>query len=482
MIMKKLSLFLSLVWLPIVAGAQTHFMADGIRYRIVQEADESMTVGLVHVAPLENGEYEGDVVIPNAVKSGPEAYAEAYKVVGIDEKAFADCYDLESVTLPPSVEAIGALAFQNSPSLEKVVLPYGNLTEIGPASFCYAAIRSIEIPASVRVIRGQSFALCERLASVVLPEGLEQLEGSTFLNCTSLTSIHLPASLKSIGFSDFSGTGLKEISFPQGLRIIPMAVCSGCPNLTKVDIPESVREIQNGAFANCPRLEFIHLPSRLRLIGSAVFSSTGLKQIDIPEGVSMVPDYCFSDCESLTSVRLPEGLEKIGDAAFSSCPIQTIHLPSSLKTIGVSAFSFSGITQVTIPGGISSLPESCFNACKQLTSVTLSEGLESVGEEAFYECPIQTLVLPSSLKTLEEECFARTNIQELIIPYKVTILREDAFESCRDLVKVDILAPLDNLDKDIFSRCYKLKSVTVHFPIGKANPYPEDGLFRVVYD
>ena len=175
--MKKILIVFFLIWLPIVAGAQTHFMADGIRYRIVQDADESVTVGLVHVASLENGEYEGDVVIPNAVKSGPEAYAETYKVVGIDEKAFADCYDLESVTLPPSVEIIGALAFQNSPSLEKVVLPYGNLTEIGPASFCYAAIRSIEIPASVRVIRVSAFASCEKLESVVFSEGLEQLEG-----------------------------------------------------------------------------------------------------------------------------------------------------------------------------------------------------------------------------------------------------------------------------------------------------------------
>jgi hypothetical protein len=128
------------------------------------------------------------------------------------------------------------------------------------------------------------------------------------------------------------------------------------------------------------------------------------------------------------------------------------------------------------------LPDRCFFNCEQLTSVTLHEGLEVLGKSVFEHCPFQTVTFPSTLKTLGEESFSNTGLSDFIIPKNVSSIGKEAFNNCSDLVKVDILAPLDTLDKAIFSRCHKLKSVTVHFPIGKDNPYTEDGLFRVVYD
>ncbi len=212
-------------------------------------------------------------------------------------------------------------------------------------------------------------------------------------------------------------------------------------------------------FSGCP-IQTIDLPSTLKTIGKACFEETALTELRIPDSVTEIGERAFMDCQQLVSILLP----------------------SHLHALGAGAFSYTGLTQIDIPGTVAVLPDRCFFNCEQLTSVTLHEGLEVLGKSVFEHCPFQTVTFPSTLKTLGEESFSNTGLSDFIIPKNVSSIGKEAFNNCSDLVKVDILAPLDTLDKAIFSRCYKLKSVTVHFPKGKAIHYPEDGLFRVVYD
>lgn len=386
-------MFLSFILVPFYIDAQSFFITDGIRYRVVQDADESVSTGLAHVAPMENGEYEGNVIIPNAVRNGTDTFADVYKVVGIDDKAFSGCYDLESVTLPVSIESIGQYAFQNSPSLQTVSIPYGNLLSIGDWSFAQSSIRSIDLPETIKTVGEGAFYSCENLRSIMLPDGLESIGRLAFGECKELGSIQLPPSLKTIGDICFSGSGIETISFPEGTRLIPMSVCQDCSKLVSVYLPESVREIGLGAFSICTSLENINLPERLMKIGMSAFSSAGLCEIIIPGSVKEIPDGCFAACQQLASVSVLNGVESIGSGAFTVCTaLKTIELPPSLKKIG------SG-------------------------------------------------------------CFAQSGLAELTLPSSQIEIEEDAFDSCPNL-----------------------KEVIVHLPGGTANPYPDKGLFRVIYD
>ena len=142
------------------------FEVDGINYRVVKEPDGTMTTGTVSVCPMEFGEYEGDIVIPNAVKETNDQYADKYKVISIDNSAFAQTEYLKSVKLSPSIETIGDSTFFLS-SVVKVELPMGNLKVIGKSVFEQSKIDSIDIPSTVKVIGENAFSHCVDLESVV---------------------------------------------------------------------------------------------------------------------------------------------------------------------------------------------------------------------------------------------------------------------------------------------------------------------------
>ena len=86
--------------------------------------------------------------------------------VGIADKAFYDCRDLTSVTIPGSVTSIGYSAF----------------------GYC-TGLTSITIPDSVTSIVGSAFAGCTSLKSVIIGDSVTLIGGFTFSGCTSLTSI-----------------------------------------------------------------------------------------------------------------------------------------------------------------------------------------------------------------------------------------------------------------------------------------------------
>ena len=77
---------------------------------------------------------------------------------------------------------------------------------------------------------------------------------------------------------------------------------------------------------------------------------------------------------------VPEGTVKIDFGCFRNTDTETITLPSSLKEIKEDSFKETNIVEIIIPKTVKSIGNYAFYECKNLTSVTLSEGLESIGE------------------------------------------------------------------------------------------------------
>ena len=82
-------------------------------------------------------------------------------------------------------------------------------------------------------------------------------------------------------------------------------------------------------------------------------------------------------------MTLNKKLKSIGNWCFRDSPIKEINIPSTVTSIGSWGFKNTLITEVVIPKGVKKLEDNTFYECKNLTSVTLPEGLESIGECAF---------------------------------------------------------------------------------------------------
>ncbi len=128
---------------------------------------------------------------------------------------------ISSVTLPESLDSIGAYAFRECKLIENISLP-NNVKSIGKGAF-YGCDRleSIEIPNIVSYIGENAFAHCYSLSSIVLPDGLISIDRNAFKDCTGLSTISIPNSVTTIGESAFWGcTGLFDITIGKSVSMI----------------------------------------------------------------------------------------------------------------------------------------------------------------------------------------------------------------------------------------------------------------------
>ncbi len=446
-----------------------------------------------------------EIVIPASVKTLDQAafytceslskitLNEGLESIGID--AFYRS-GLTEIVIPASVQSIGVNAFRDSTKLSKVVFNYG-LKSIGNDAFRNTGISSLTIPASVKNIGNGTFAACKNLKSVSFAEAAEgqtlvmtTLGIETFEGCSKLTSVTLREGISQLGTGAFANTSITSITIPASVTTLGQAAFFKCKNLatvtlqegletigveafvqtaiSEITIPASVKTIGQGAFIECGNLTTVNLNKGLETIGVEAFALTAISEITIPASVKTIEQGVFFGCSNLTTVTLNEGLTTIGSFAFEASAITSIHIPASVTTIGsnpflscaqlteitvaegqsnftvidgvlysvkkdnpahlisypmgkaaasltvpdgvtsigIDAFSHSAVTAVTLPASLTTLQNFAFYDCRNLTTVTLNEGLEYIGIKAFACTAISEITIPASVVTIDENAFA----------------------------------------------------------------------------
>ena len=273
------------------------YKIDGIGYDILS-SDERM-------AEVINGEYSGDVVIPETM----EYEGITYRVTAIGDYAFYYCTDLTSVTIPESVTTIGDDAFYYCTDLTSVTIPE-SVISIGDWAFGRCrGLTSVTIPNSVTTIGDFAFLSCDGLTSVTIPENVTVIGEGTFLFCDGLTSVTIPESVTAIGSDAFNCSGLTSITIPDGVTSIGDYTFAYCFGLHEVTIGDGVTSIGDSAFYNC----------------------SGLTSITIPDGVTSIGEYAFGGCDDLTSVTAYNPIPvDIGSYVFRGvdCANCTLYVPA----------------------------------------------------------------------------------------------------------------------------------------------------------
>ena len=140
--------------------------------------------------------------------------------------------------------------------------------------------------------------------------------------------------------------------------------------------------------------------------------------------------------------------------------ILSVSLPEGLTSIGWYAFSdCSSLTSVSLGNSVTSIGGYAFAWCSSLTSITLPNSVTSIGEYAFVGCSSLTSVtLGNSVTSIGEYAFYYcTSLTSITIPNSVTSIGENAFEDCSSLTKT-------NYTGDIASWC------NIQFANADANP------------
>jgi hypothetical protein len=128
--------------------------------------------------------------------------------------------------------------------------------------------------------------------------------------------------------------------------------------------------------------------------------------------------------------------------------------------MGTDAFAgCSGLTELYLGCDGSALPRNAFADCSSLSSVTVTS--KTVPEKLFADLPITTVTLGEAVEKIGEEAFRGTSVTELVLPETVRNVASKAFDDCLQLESVTILCDADALPADAFKGCENLKTVTI---------------------
>ena len=104
---------------------------------------------------------------------------------------------------------------------------------------------------------------------------------------------------------------------------------------------------------------------------------------------------------------------------------------------------------------------SAFKLCKELTSVTLPNTIDSICNNAFRGTPkLTSLSIPSSVSKIGEFAFYGSGITSIAIPEGVERIEEQTFVDCKALKEIEFPSSLNYIGLKAFNKCKAIEKFT----------------------
>ena len=258
------------------------------------------------------------------------------------------------------------------------------------------------------------------IPSIINLSPVTAIKQSAFAN-TGLTTVTVPDTVTTIGEGAFKGCALTEISLPfvgesrtaRGVtQVFGYIFGYTYINSNYETIEGAIFQYENGSYRYWyyipATLEKVTITDVTVIPEKAFNSCTMLKEVTLNGNVTTVNASAFSECSNLTTLNGIESLENINDFAFRNCKNLLNFPTSALKVVGQYSF---------------------YN-CINLSEVTFSEELQSIGGWAFVNTSITQIELKNGLQSIGAYAFENTGLTTVTVPDTVTTIGEGAFKGC----------------------------------------------------
>lgn len=154
--------------------------------------------------------------------------------------------------------------------------------------------------------------------------------------------------------------------------------------ITSVDIHAPITET-GSMFSGCTSLTSVSLPETVTTIGSYAFSGcTSLASFTVDNDISTIGYSAFDGCESLEEFVIKDGDTPISLDDMSTMPVKRLQIGREINFTSYSSpkWNSSTLEYATISGNVKTVPDNMFNMCSSLKSLTIGEGVTTIGEWA----------------------------------------------------------------------------------------------------
>ena len=256
--------------------------------------------------------------------------------------------------------------------------------------------------------------------------------------------------------------------------------------LSGVTIPSSVTEIKRGCFFNVMgTISVINIPASVTRIGELAFVVQNLTSINVDENnpsYRTIDGMLFSkDTATLVAcpsakdgaITLPQSTKCIANFAFTYCfYITSVTLHEGISSIGSWAFwSNTSLNDVVIPASVTHIGPNPFAYCLALDNLAISDDnthyyldgtmIYSADGDSLLSAhkSVDSVFLPNTLRYVNG--FGKNqNVKYVQVPNTVTTIGDDAFNGSK-IVGIDLPTHVNLIGEDAFAYCRSLKRVAM---------------------
>ena len=434
-----------------VAGTTTLIDRASVIYNCLDSVYIPPSVTSIGSEAFFGSNYLKTIIVPNTVNS-------------ISNRCFAYNYQLKTAKLPP-LSGISDQLFMSCSNLENFEMPY-SISSVGEEAFkACSKLNFITLPVGVESLRNNAFNGCTGLDSIVSINSVPpNLYDSVFLgvpnnipviiNCDSLTAYQS----KWAYFTNFQ------------CDVIPADPCEKpyVADSTGLLAWKLCRDYTLSISGNGA------MPNYIDRGAPWYFAAEKIKKVVIGDGVTSIGDYAFRDFENpeFTSLTIPNSVTYIGKSAFSyTKSLDSIIIPEHVNTIGENAFFNSGIKKANVPPSVINFGGSAFYSCARLAEIDFRPTITAIPEYTFYGCAFPSFDIPLYITGIGNRAFASMKLKSVTLPDGLTTLGDYAFAYCDSIKKVDFGSSLKTIGAYAFSSSRKLRCIELPATVTSIGDY-----------
>ncbi|ASS37232.1 leucine-rich repeat protein [Mogibacterium pumilum] len=444
------------------------------------------------------------------------------KVQGVGSNAFKSL-GLESVDLPKNVKApsngqwdsnvttrgdffIGSSAFQGN-NLTELTVPEGTIY-IGGNAFNKNKLKLVKFPSTLMLISNGAFANNEitnlefhkttdyplsidnmafamnKIESVQLPDKTEKVTKWTFLRNTGkepVTTGNANEKKGGIVYMYINEPGALVDDISNGKSHVQLLKAN--QNIPSDESPWNSDDFTYNAAGTVVTGLTESGKAKLKKNDTLVIPETnasGVKVVAIGNGVSnvlasngQIGTFGFADAGKIyvpKTVKLPPTIKQIGDFAFAGTIDNTakkvygvvnVNLPDGLESIGNSAFLNARLTSIVLPNSVKKLGIGAFNGTDLAEKIVISKSLKEIPDVAFGrtndtigladKAAVTDIVIPEGVTDIGRRAFVGCKAKTVSLPDSLTKIGDNAFMN-NQLTEVTIPSGITSIGRSAFEK------------------------------